>query len=121
MHLKIKDMAVTVYTNELYRGDKVAIQENGDGEEVADKNGPADDRSDELNSVGEEFSGMGPVKVPEAEINAVAEQKEGGESEELENEESETKAPEHKTVDHLLSDFVIDFLENLEIPESHID
>ena len=79
--------------------------------------------SDEVMDEADEFSGQvtNSMVAPtsNATAGAPAQLLEGGEDES--EEDLGLKAPEHKTVDHLLSDFVIDLLEQLEIPEQHIE
>ena len=75
--------------------------------------------SDEVMDEADEFSGQvtNSMVAPSSNANAGAPAQllEGGEDDS--EEDLGLKAPEHKTVDHLLSDFVIDLLEQLEIPE----
>ncbi len=132
-------MSVTVYTSEDYKNERVEDSELGEDDAVgtvggtAEPEGPMDTRSDEVMDEADEFSGqaansamMAPsestipsVSQDRAREEAPADMLEGGEEDSAD--ETGLKAPEQKTVDHLLSDFVIDLLEQLEIPEQHIE
>ena len=132
MHLRVSEMSVTVYTSEDYKNERVE-----EGSEFADEEVDAEPgtiggtvdpmaaqimetHSDEVMDEADEFSGqVTNAMVDSTRDAAPAQMLEGGEEDS--EEDNGLKLPEHKTVDHLLSDFVIDLLEQLEIPEQHIE